>query len=101
MPRKPLDSKVTTSYTKAARTPSKRIRAKEIQRVPQGASPLATYIEENRDTGIPVSELIRQFQEYDCEHPQSQQEVMAAGSSYKFVRCAVCQRVEKRLKSHG
>lgn len=66
--------RVTTTYTKAKRTPSARRRETihpsfipELKQ-PKGLSPLAQYVEDNRDTGIPVSELIEQFQDYDCEH---------------------------------
>jgi hypothetical protein len=90
--------KVNVSYTRAGRTPSKRNQAQQTTREPQGDSPLTRYVEENRDTGIPVSELIQQFQEYDCDHPQDQQHVVAAGTWYKFVRCARCHRVEKKIK---
>jgi hypothetical protein len=86
------------SYTKAARTPSKRKTVPTFTKEPQGHSDLTQYVEENRDTGIPVPELIQQFQEYDCDHPASLQHVVAAGMDYKFVRCERCHRVEKKLK---
>lgn len=91
--------KVKVSYQKAGKTPSKRKKTPSFMRTPAGISPLTKYIEENRDTGIPVPELIWQFQEYDCDHPKSDEQVMAAGTTYKFVRCARCHRVEKR--THG
>lgn len=63
--------RVRTTYTQARSTPS--TRAKPVTsssqiKEPKGLSPLTAYIEENRDTGITVQELIEQFQEYDCEH---------------------------------
>jgi len=46
-----------------------------------------------------VPELIGQFQEYDCEHPADEQDVIAAGRGYRFLRCARCHRVEKRVRA--
>jgi hypothetical protein len=103
MPRKAGKAKTTktqvkVSYQKAGRTPSARPKAMPLNMgIPKGSSPLTRYIEENRATGIPVTELIQQFQEYDCEHPAQEQQVMAAGVNYKFVRCSVCHRVEKKV----
>lgn len=95
MPKQP---KVNISFQKARRTPSKRNESQTFTRTPHGDSPLARYVEENRATGIPVTELIWQFQEYDCEHPADQQHVVAAGTWYKFLRCEKCHRIEKKLK---
>lgn len=86
---------VKTSYRKAASTPSSRLRAS--QSVPGGISearemsPLAQYIAENESSGLPVSELIEQFQEYDCEHRK--QSDLAASAEKRVVRCEDCGRV--------
>lgn len=97
----PKGSRVKTSYTKAARTPSKRRRATPATapkvELPK-RSALSAYIEDNAGCGLTVRELIEQFQEYDCEHPKTAQRVVAAGSTYRFVLCESCQRVEKKLK---
>ena len=94
-------SRVKTSYGKARRTPSKRGMGQAFTRTPQGNSPLARYIEENRETGIPVPELIQQFQEYDCDHPENLQQIVAQGSGYRFIRCERCHRVEKKSRPGG
>jgi len=93
-----MPRRVKVSFIKARRTPSQRGNSAPFTREPQGISPLAQYIEENRSTGIPVPELIEQFQEYDCEHPADKQDVVAAGTTYRFIRCAICHRVEKLMK---
>lgn len=91
MPRSP----VKTTYTKASVTPSKRERihpafvpqAKE----PKGLSPLAAYLFGNEDTGISTSELIVQFQEYDCEH-SNEQEVARSSTKISYA-CQDCGRL--------
>jgi hypothetical protein len=61
---------------------------------PDGLSPLAKYVEENMDSGLPVSELIWQFQEYDCEHVEVS--VLAAGQHAAYDCCQNCGRITKR-----
>lgn len=68
--------KVKVSYVKAGSSPGQRKRG-EIHpahlppmKQPKGLSPLARYLEENRDSGLTTQELIEQFQEYDCTHAE-------------------------------
>jgi len=94
MPNKP---KVTTRYQKAAKTPSKRRPSKPVSvQTPSGLSPMAQYVEDNQDSGIPVLELIHQFQEYDCEHEKV--EIVASSAETITERCVSCRRLARKLR---
>lgn len=94
MPRKP---NVKTSYQAARTTPSKRKPKKAPDaRVPKGLSPLAQYVEDNLDTGISISELIHQFQEYDCPH--TKWEVTSVGVTTITERCTECRMLKNKMK---
>ena len=91
---------VTTTYQRAGKSPGlRRPRAKHklyVQIVfPElhPLSPCALYIEENRESGIPVFELLEQFQEYDCEHLFEQ---IAYSRHVTVLSCPLCGMVEKQ-----
>jgi hypothetical protein len=96
MPRK----RVTTSYTQARTTPSKRLAPRQSvqteMKSPTGLTPMAKYIEENLDTGIPVTELIEQFQEYDCEHKHVTN--LAVTAEKITTRCDDCGKMEMKFR---
>jgi hypothetical protein len=92
-------NKIKVSYRKAAVTPSKRQREiatahpsyiPELKQ-PKGLSPLAQYLKDNEGCGISANELITQFQEYDCEHPNEIEE--ARGPTKITYACPDCGRV--------
>jgi uncharacterized SAM-dependent methyltransferase len=89
---------VQVSYQQASVTPSKRKRVGyEIPtKNPKGLSPLAQYVEDNRDTGISVQELIAQYQEYDCEHKEM--EIYSTTSEKVSSRCLECGLVQTKFK---
>jgi hypothetical protein len=91
---------VTTSYRQAGKSPGlRRPRAKHKLYVTivfpelHALSPCARYIEDNLDSGLPVSELLEQFQEYDCEHLFEQ---IAYCAHFTVLSCPLCGRVEKQ-----
>lgn len=89
-------NRVTSSYTKATpRSASAPVTAVHL-RVPLGLSPLATYLSENEDSGLSAQELIEQFQEYDCRHPQW--EVLASSLTYLIRKCKACGKQERKFK---
>jgi hypothetical protein len=92
--------KVRVIYGKAGRTPSSRaprLLPGAQMRTPQPATALAAYVEENKDTGISISELIWQFQEYDCEHKEV---VPVLTSNLKAaMRCEECGKIEIKVKN--
>lgn len=86
-------AKVKVTYQRAERKSIARRLAEEII-LPDGLSPLARYVEDNIDSGVPVPELIWQFQEYDCEH--NSHGVLAKGKSYIYWCCENCGRIDKQ-----
>jgi hypothetical protein len=63
----------------------------------KGLSPLAAYIEDNKDSGCTIEELILQFQEFDCEH---EEEYAVAISLYTVIFCCDrCGRLEKQARA--
>jgi hypothetical protein len=92
--------KISTTYGKAATTPSRRkvIKPKPVEmRQPQAASPLHQYVQDNEESGLSVAELIQQFQEYDCEHREWEQ--ISWSTSYLEFRCVGCRKIEKRKRT--
>jgi len=81
-------NKVTVSYAKVKSRPRKKHRrwVDEIP-MPSGLSPLARYVEENMAEGVSPQELIRQFQEYDCEHNMIE---LAVGPTSNLDHCTHC-----------
>ena len=69
--------------------------ADEIIR-PSGLSPLARYVEENMAEGLDPIELIRQFQEYDCEHEEWEELVVGPDSITD--RCLTCHMHKTRVR---
>jgi hypothetical protein len=59
-------------------------------------SPLAQYVEDNLESGLPVTELVEQFQEYDCEHFTI--ELVAEDRRGKFRLCVECGLVIRAVK---
>lgn len=89
----PKRNPVSTTYQKATRRNRSRSEEWAAQvRLPQGLSPLAQYVESEMDSGIPVEELIWQFQEYDCEHVW---EKLGRSPDHEFDYCQGCGRIEK------
>lgn len=97
MPRK---QKVTTTYQRAQKTPSKRRKPKQSAvLMPRGLSPMAQYIEDNLGAGISVQELIAQFQEFDCEHTKT--EIVASRAETITERCMECRRMQTKVRRGG
>ena len=89
-------AKVTEKYQRAGSSPSERVPApKRIHdpRPRKKRKDLYGYVKENEDTGIPLKELIEQFQLYECEHPVKEQEVIANNASTLTKRCNCCRWV--------
>jgi len=61
--------------------------------MPRGLSPLARYVESQMESGLPISELIWQFQEYDCEHEWDE----LSSWPEKIYGCRGCGRVVRSL----
>jgi hypothetical protein len=93
MPRR--SNKVKVSYGKASATPSSRAPKPVVvaMREPTPSTPMAQYIEDNKDSELTVQELIEQFQEYDCDHAA---EFPVMTSAFKTVYlCESCRRLRK------
>jgi hypothetical protein len=90
-----------TSYQRAGSSPGSRqsgsqsLTGRDFQ---SHLSPLARYIAENEDSGIPIPELVEQFQELDCEHPADRQRVSANSPTAKFITCDMCGKTTKVMK---
>lgn len=97
MPRRKPPVKV--SYTKARTTPSERVKREETESAkPQKKKhTLYSYIAENEESGLPVQELIHQFQEYDCDHKE--EEVISATSKVQMLRCKSCRRIRSQRRA--
>ena len=94
--------KVTTSYRKVERVKPKR-NGRRPQEPPQTfsdrvpPSPMTTYIEENRASGLSIHELVEQFQEYDCEHRWYFSGLMPSPTEpIHFLTCEICALTERR-----
>lgn len=88
-----MRKKVRTTYQRAGSSPSKRQKGSErpTEAISEShLSPLARYIEENEGNGIPVSELVEQFRELDCEHRN--EFVLAQSNTKRVLRCEDCGR---------
>lgn len=85
-------NRVRTSYRKAE---PRSLRSQPIPLgQPRGLSPLAQYLQDEESSGLPVKELIEQFQEYDCDHHW---EVLASSLTYLIRRCPDCGKQEKNF----
>jgi hypothetical protein len=93
----PRGSKVAVSYQKVRKKTSIRANIVKAQAVEmkraRGLTPLAQYIEDNRESGLSVVELTEQFQEFDCDHLKA----WALGKSPDFTiqHCPDCGLIEK------
>ena len=99
MAQKKAKKNVKVTYGKASSTPSTRLPKppRYEMRTPQAASSLHKYVQENEESGLPVSELIQQFQEYDCEHQEWEQ--ISWTPRYVEYRCVSCSKVEKHKRT--
>ena len=88
---------VTVRYEKVKDRPRKKHRRSWVDEIPMpsGLSPLARYVEENMGTGVSPQELVRQFQEYDCDHHMVE---LAVGPNMILDYCASCSLIERRKK---
>lgn len=60
-------------------------------------SPLAQYLFENADSGLPIRELVEQFQEYDCSHEWGD-EPIGVTEQQELFQCSECGLTKKRLR---
>jgi hypothetical protein len=98
----PTTAKVRVTFQKAGRSPSQRKTVFEYgeSNFTNGRNPLNVYLVENEDSGIPLSELVEQFQEYDCAHRMEEAAVWFNDPNrvtHEF-RCAICGLVQKKTK---
>lgn len=97
----PSKASVKTSFQRAATTPSDRVpKPREISdpKPKKKRKDLAAYVRENEDTGIPIPELIEQYQMYDCDHPPKQREIIATDAKRFTTRCNKCGLVSYKLR---
>jgi hypothetical protein len=94
-------ARVKTTYRKVQR-PRRRLMAVQeptgpFMRTPSGElSALGRYIEENRESGIAVHELIEQFQEFDCDHHEKEE--IGAHPEFLVFQCQECGLAEKKIR---
>src|SRR4029077_6458960 len=92
-------NKVTTRYQKVHRRPKKKHPKQhwsdEIL-LPSGLSPLARYVEENMADDLDPIELIRQFQEYDCEHSWIE---LSVAPDYIVDSCEICRLLKRKNRN--
>jgi len=87
---------VKVRYQKAGSTPSSRQkRSQSVLEASQESrlSPLARYIAENEESGIPIPVLVEQFQELDCMHVRTR--ISANSPSAQFITCDDCGKTTK------
>ena len=60
-------------------------------------SPLARYLHENADSGLPIHELVEQFQEYDCIHEWGEEPIGVTEQEQVF-QCSECGLTKRRLR---
>lgn len=89
-------NRVTSSYTKATPRRLSAPVASVPLATPKGLSPLAKYLHENEDSGLTAQELIEQFQEYDCRHPEW--DVLASSLTYLIRKCRSCGKQERKFR---
>ena len=98
--------RVETSYRKVERAKAKRPGRRAVEppqtfsdRPPR--SPLTQYIEDNRESGLSIHELVEQFQEYDCEHRWYFSGLLPSPTDpIHFLTCEICALTE-RHKGRG
>jgi len=93
-------SQLKTSYQPVQRKPrlSGHRKAQEGMVVEiRPRSPLARYLYENADSGLPVHELVEQFQEYDCKHEWGDEPIGTTEQEQVF-QCRECGLTKKRLR---
>lgn len=93
-------SQVKLSYQRVERKPRPRGRRKAQEGTVfqiRPRSPLATYLFENADSGLPVYELVEQFQEYDCKHDWGL-EPLGVTEQEQLFQCSECGLTKKRLR---
>lgn len=102
-------NRVKVSYQKVERPQARRGRPRASQAVPEPPikpsisfaprplSRLAAYIAENESSGIPVWELVEQFQEYDCNHED--RPIVLSKGEWVWTLCQECGLVEQFRRS--
>lgn len=91
---------VKTSYQPVRRKqrPRGRRKAQEATVFQFGPrSRLGRYLFENADSGLPVWELVQQFQEYDCEHEFGEEPLGSTLNEILF-QCQECGVLERKRK---
>lgn len=93
-------SQVKTSYQRVERKPRPKGHRKPQEATVLSIRPrsaLGQYLHENADSGLPVMELVEQFQEYDCEHQWGAEPIGVTEQEQLFL-CAECGLTKKRLR---
>lgn len=68
-------------------------------RKPNGQlSPLGSYIEDNRESGLPIHELVEQFQEYDHPTQCNESRLVAQARDSRWYVCDGCGLIVKRSR---
>lgn len=99
----PRGKKPTISYGKALRSPGKRAAPrthpahKPEMKKPHGLSELAEYVEDNKEYRDHTIELVREFQQEECDHAKTRI-VIADGPSKTLLKCPDCSDIIERLK---
>jgi len=91
---------VRVSFQRAGRSPSQRKVEYVEPNFNNNRNPLNVYLVENESSGIPLSELVEQFQEYDCAHHMEEVAVWFNDPNrvtHEF-RCVICGLTEKKAK---
>lgn len=98
----PTTAKVRVSFQRAGRSPSQRKTRFEYAEpnFSNGRNPLNVYIVENEGSGLSLSELVEQFQEYDCAHRMEEVAVWFNDPNrvtHEF-RCVICGFTQKKMR---
>ena len=96
----PKREPVKISFQPARTTPSKRVKTSALEITPKPRKKrhdLYAYVKEHEGTGVSISELISQYQEYDCEHRESEQ-IESSSTELKF-QCKDCGRITRRRRA--
>ncbi len=91
---------VKISFQPAKVTPSKRVKKPALEITPKPRKKqrnLYAYVKEHEDSGLSISELISQYQEYDCEHKEDEL-IESSSTEFKF-RCTDCGRITRRRRA--
>jgi hypothetical protein len=91
-------NRVETSYRKVeqGQGEQRRRQATASMNSPKELPALAQYLRDHENEGLTTQELIEQFQEYDCKHPEW--DVLASSLTYLIHRCKYCGVQKKKFK---